>query len=232
MILLSDYPPFGVVEVVHGVDEIKKCLEENRPQIVFLDLDLIRGAIPELMLVLSSGVKVVLLASDEDFAFKAFELGVVDYLLKSVSTERFHLTVLRILAGHVAEDSPSPVRPFDLSADAGHRFLMPTDHRGRQAEWISCGRIAWIQAEQNYTRVQLLGGAAHLMKRSLTEWETRLPAGDFVRLGRSLIIQPKLLRTIERKTRDVTALRFEEIETVLHIGREAVIRLRGMMGVR
>lgn len=231
--LLSVYPSFGIVEVARSVDEIRKNIALHSPEILFLDLDLSREVIPEMMSILSSGVKIVLLASDENFAFKAFEIGAVDYLLKPVSTERFHLTAMRILAGRGAgADLPSPALPFDPSAGVVSRFLVPADHRGKKAEWVSYSQIGWIQAEQNYTRVQLLGGTAHLMKRTLTEWEMRLPTGDFIRLGRSLIIQLKHLRTIERKTRDMTALRFDEIETVLHIGREAVFRLRGMIGGR
>jgi hypothetical protein len=59
-----------------------------------------------------------------------------------------------------------------------------------------------------------------------------LPAEDFFRLGRSLIIQLKLLRAIERKTSDVTVVRFEGVDSLLHIGREAVSRLKGMMNGR
>lgn len=229
--LLSVYPSFRILGVARGVDEIEKSIGEHCPELVFLDLDLSSDMVSETISILGPGVKIVLLASDEKFAFRAFEVGAVDYLLKPVSAGRFHLAAMRILARCGGGDElPSPAPPFESSADEEARFLLPSGRGGKQAEWVSCSQIAWIQAEQNYSRVQLHGGAAVLLKRSLTEWETRLPMGDFVRLERSLIIQSKLLLGIERKTRDVTALRFEDMETVLHVGRAAVSRLKAMMG--
>jgi two-component system LytT family response regulator len=229
--LLSVYPSFQVRGVAGTIDDIGKSIEEHSPELVFLDLDLGGELVYEAISTLGPGVKIVLLASDENFAFRAFEMGAVDYLLKPVSTGRFHLTAMRILAGRGEEgDLPSSASPFETSLDEGARFLLPSGRGGKRAEWVPCSQIAWIQAEQNYSRVQLHGGPAFLLKRTLTEWETRLPMGDFIRLERSLIIQFKLLLGIERKTRDVTALRFEDMETVLHVGRAAVSRLKAMMG--
>ncbi|GAA5122078.1 response regulator transcription factor [Luteolibacter yonseiensis] len=229
--LLSVHPSFLILAVARSVDEIGKCIGEHCPELVFLDLDL-SEVVPEMIPLFGPEVKIVFLASDEDFALRAFQLGAVDYLLKPVSTGRLHLTAMRILAGREAgAGQPPPEVPFDPSADGELRFLLPSG-RGKQAEWVSCSRIAWIQAEQNYSRVQLHGGAAFLLKRTLTEWEARLPMGDFIRLERSLIIQHKLLQAIERKSRDVAALRFEDMEMELHVGRVAVSRLRAVMGGR
>lgn len=231
--LLSDYPSFRLLGMVGSVDEIEKSLGEHCPELVVMDLDLSSETVQKMISILGPGVRIVLLASDENLAFRAFEMGALDYLLKPVSTERFHLTAMRILASHGAGVGlPTPAPSFDPLGNIGSRFLVPAGCGRKKEESISCNQIAWIQAEQNYTRVQLLGGTAHLLKRTLTEWEMRLPPGDFIRLGRSLIIQLKPLRTIERKTRDVTTLRFEDMETVLRVGRAAVTRLRVMMGGR
>jgi DNA-binding LytR/AlgR family response regulator len=153
------YSTFRVLGVVSAVEEIGRGIEEYRPDSLFLDLDLDSGAIPEMLGLLDSRVKIVLLASDEEFALGAFEAGVLDCLSKPVSEERLHLTAMRILAHHRAgNELLSPMPPSDHQTDMGSHFLMPTAQRGKHAGWVSCCQIVWIQGEQNYTRVQLYGG--------------------------------------------------------------------------
>ena len=86
--------------------------------------------------------------------------------------------------------------------------------------------IVWIEALQNYSRLQLVDRKPVILKRTLTEWESLLPAEHFGRISRSVIIQLSRLRSSQWQSRDETLLAFDGIEERLPIGRSAAARLK------
>ena len=98
--------------------------------------------------------------------------------------------------------------------------------RGRTVELVPVADIIWVEALQNYTRLQLRGGKPIVLKRTLAEWQAILPPDHFGRIGRSLIIQLARLRSTRWQSRDETLLVFEGVENTLPIGRSAAARLK------
>ncbi|KRF13483.1 hypothetical protein ASG93_13175 [Paenibacillus sp. Soil787] len=70
---------------------------------------------------LASPLQIVFVTSHKEFALKAYELSVVDYLVKPVSKERLLRTVNRALASQPGIHSPSLAAP--TSADSGRTVL-------------------------------------------------------------------------------------------------------------
>ena len=68
-----------------------------------------------------------------------------------------------------------------------------------------------------------------MFRRSLGQWEALLPAGKFVRVGRSHLIHLGRIALVRWKSRDETFLFFEGSEQRLSIGRHAAIRLRELL---
>jgi len=93
-------------------------------------------------------------------------------------------------------------------------------------ELVPVADIIWVEALQNYTRLQLRGGKPIVLKRTLAEWQAILPPDHFGRIGRSLIIQLARLRSTRWQSRDETLLVFEGVENTLPIGRSAAARLK------
>ena len=104
-----------------------------------------------------------------------------------------------------------------------------TLHKPRTTELVPVRSIVWIEAMQNYSRLQLQGRAPMVLKRTMAQWEALLPGDNFQRLDRSLIIQLALLRATEWQTRNRTQLVFEGVPERLGIGRVAMSRLRELL---
>jgi two-component SAPR family response regulator len=86
-----------------------------------------------------SQIQVVFVTSHKEFALEAYELSVLDYLVKPVSQERLQRTVYRALANQRAMDSLSMQPP--ASADSGNIVLSML---GDVAVSNGAGRVKWI----------------------------------------------------------------------------------------
>lgn len=76
-------------------NEAFRFLDKNRYDLVFLDINLPGKNGIEVLNSLSYLPNIILITVKKDFALKAFELGVVDYLLKPISMARFNTAVDR-----------------------------------------------------------------------------------------------------------------------------------------
>src|SRR5262245_29374228 len=95
--LLTRYPDVEAVAECATADEALQAVQELRPDLLFLDvqmpgengIDLLRR-LPE-----EEKPLIILVTAYEDYALPAFELQAVDYLLKPYSDGRFHAALSR-----------------------------------------------------------------------------------------------------------------------------------------
>ena len=159
----------------------------------------------------------------EEFAVQAFAVSALDYLLKPVHPERLTLTVNRLCSLRrrdvAAPASDEPPRALTLNA----RVILG-DRQATRA--VEVRDIAVIQALGAYSRVSLRGQPSLVVLRSISDWEVFLPSHHFVRVDRSLIVQPSLLCATERLSRDETLATFDGVPVQLRLGRAAALRLK------
>jgi two-component system LytT family response regulator len=102
-------------------------------------------------------------------------------------------------------------------------------HRGRAVDVVPYVEIAWIEAVQNYSRVQARGREPIIVRRTMQEWEGLLPGAAFRRISRSLIVNMPAIRSTQWQSRDQTLLFFSGVEAPLPIGRTAMTRLKELL---
>jgi two-component system LytT family response regulator len=220
---------FPEVRITHAVCSLPAALESiavDSPEVVFLDVEMAGRSGLELVPLLAKDIKLIFVTGHEDFAVRAFELRAFDYLLKPVSRKRLELTLERLTESR----KPSPPEPVSWvdQAPAAERYLLPISCSGKD-QWVAAEQIVWIEALQNYTRIQLKGGAVATLKRLLGEWETLL-GGGYLRLDRSLLIRHGSLRSRKWESRDRTVLYFDGVPQALIVGRTAATRLKELEG--
>jgi len=224
----------GEVEVIGtavNVDDAERFLAGRVPDVVFLDIDMPRRLGIDLVASLPEGTKLVFVTAHEGHAVDAFRHGALDYVLKPFDEERLAITIGRLLkfedpgARSRTEAARETASPADDATTV--RLVFPG---GRETEFVPLKEVAWIEAVQNYTRVQAIGRKPGMLRRTMQEWSELLkPVSEFHRLSRSLIIRLPALRSTQWKSRDQTLLFFEGVVEPLPIGRAAISRLRELL---
>lgn len=219
-------PHAASVEIVgearNVADAATKCAQ-LRPDLLFLDVQMPRedgfALLPRLAAPLPA---VIFVTAFDAFAVRAFEVNAIDYLLKPVTAER----LARALARAVKPPAPAPAG----SAPTPPVALLPTDtillRSDTMMRTAPLASLTHIEAEENYTRVHFAAGAPMLIRRTMTEWEKILPAGLFVRVERSLLVNRAAVRQLEIISRDVAHAHFAGRATPLTLARRASLRLR------
>jgi two-component system LytT family response regulator len=208
--------------------------EKHRPDVVFLDVEMADGERFAMTQQLAPGRAIVVVSDRPDFAFSAFELGAIDYLLKPVSVERLRMTLRRLdrlffrsselLADMGTESSPARLTSVDRVPIPSQR----ADQR-KSTDLVPVNGVIWVESLQNYSVVQLPGRDRRTIKRSLSEWAALLPEREFVRIGRSHLIQIAKIKSITSPRRNEVLVSFHGVEQPLRVGRAASSKLKGIL---
>lgn len=198
-------------------DAAEKCAH-LRPDLVFLDVQMPRedgfALLPRLMPPLPA---VIFVTAYDTFAVRAFDANAADYLLKPVTPARLARALTRVaVATGASEPTPAALLPTDTV------FLR--SERGVRTAPVTA--LTHVEAEENYTRVHLADGPPVLVRRALHEWEKILPAGLFLRIERSLLVNLTAVRQLELVSRDVAHAHLVGRSAPLMLARRAALRLR------
>lgn len=177
--LLVEHPDIEVVAEAADTQEAQERIEAERPDVVFLDIQMPGGGGFQLLERLCDPPAIVFVTAYDEYAIRAFEVNAVDYLFKPVKPERLAQTIARLRRQGSEPGRPTgPYSPDD-------RVLIKTS---RRCFFLPVSQIAAIRAADNFSHVVSDHGEEHLVRRSLKEWETTLPAECFVGLDRGLLI--------------------------------------------
>lgn len=132
---------------------------------------------------------VVFVTAYDEHALSAFDVQALDYLLKPVNRQRFTRAIDRVArqvrAGegtspaalsHLVEATADDQRPERLAIRTGERIL-----------FLGYDEIDWIGAADDLVRIHV-GKRVIEHRTTLTQMERRLPAGRFMRIHRSTIV--------------------------------------------
>lgn len=206
--LLAAHPDIEIVGEADCAEAACAQAARFRPDLVFLDIQMPREDGLSVLSRLPLGTAVVFVTAHDQYAVRAFELAALDYLLKPVAPARLALTMERIRS---------------LFADEGREVLL-----GDTRNWakVNVVLIHAIQAQASYTRTLTGQDEAHMVRRSMQEWEDLLPSPPFLRLSRSLIVNRNSLVGLKTKNRDEADLFLKDTRSPIVLGRVALTTLR------
>ena len=225
---------------ISAVDAIRRLA----PDAVFARLPSNGHVALELAEAVAGHTPVVFIAPDDAHAVDAFRVGAVDFLVEPFDLARLVIAVDRLerligMRRHQAAAAASPPHDggpqpaiFQETAPLSLEDRIPlTSSETRTTEFVAVARIVWVESLENFSRVQLSGGARLVLKRSLSAWEEILPVPAFRRVGRSLIIQEGRIKSASWRGRSAHVV-FEGVPHALIVGRAAADRLRKLLKPR
>jgi two-component system, LytTR family, response regulator len=189
--LLKEEADLEVVgECADGLEAVA-AIRDRRPDLVFLDVQMpgldgfgvLEAVGPEQM------PAVIFVTAHDAYALRAFEVHALDYLLKPFDRRRLRQTLQRARQ-QLNQGEKAVIQYTALLQDVQvHRKFVDRlviKSAGR-VFFLKTGEIDWIEAAGNYVRLHV-GDEVHLLRETMSNLETRLNSGKFLRIHRSTMV--------------------------------------------
>lgn len=186
----SHLPMLSVAATCSNALEAKTVLQKQKPDIVFLDINMpVLDGIAFLK-TLKNPPQVIFTTAYKEYAVDAFDLAACDYLLKPFSLERFIVAVDKAI-----ENLSGPSREPQLNTpEAAENYIfIKTDGKIYK---ISFDEILFAEAQGNYTKIVTTQNIL-LPTMTFSSFEELLPKTSFIRVHRSFLINKSKITHIE-----------------------------------
>lgn len=212
---IKNVPFLELVACCRNVFDSMKVLEENKIDLVFVDIQM--PGLTGLQFIGSLAQKplVILITAYKQYALESYDLAVVDYLVKPVALDRFIKACNRAKELHElkAVRQNQPVAPtadyFFLNADYSQVKIMFDD-------------IVWMEGVRDYVKIHLKSSGKPLMFRtSLKAIEQELSSSKFIRIHKSYTVAIESISAIRKSSVFIKEMELPVGETF----REAVEQL-------
>ena len=166
----------------------------DKPDVLFLDINM-----PDLdglsfIPMLNPKPLIILTTAYDQYALRAFELEVKDYLLKPFTFERFYKSVLRLYQ----EQSPglTPEKQEEKAATKNEQeyIFLKVGHRIQK---VATHDILFVEGMKDYLRIHTTAEKIMTLL-NFAKLEELLPSQDFVRVHRSFLVAIDKIDHIEK----------------------------------
>ncbi|MDQ7961383.1 MULTISPECIES: LytTR family DNA-binding domain-containing protein [Flavobacterium] len=171
-----------------------EILNLQKIDLMFLDIKMPNITGIEFLKNLKNPPKTILTTAYRDYALEGYDLGVVDYLLKPITFERFFKAVDKFLSTNTANIE---VKTKESVPD---EFILVKS--GIKNYKINTNDIIYIESLKDYIKINTTGDKNITSKYKIGDIQQELNQDNFLRIHRSFIIN----------TSKITAFTLNEIE--------------------
>ncbi|MFN8257027.1 MAG: LytTR family transcriptional regulator DNA-binding domain-containing protein [Bacteroidales bacterium] len=196
---LKEIENIEVIEVCHDGFTGLKAINDLKPDLVFLDIQMPKLTGFEMIELLDHKPVLVFTTAYDEFAIKAFEVNAIDYLLKPFSAERLQQAINKVFNSLENADEPRPdynkLTEYNASKPGEFlkRIVVKTGHK---IKFISTDEIVYLEAEDDYVMIYTKD-ARYIKQATMKFFESGLDQDKFVRLHRSYIANVDEIKQIE-----------------------------------
>jgi DNA-binding LytR/AlgR family response regulator len=188
-ILCGEQPAIEIVGTASDGVAALRMAQQLTPDLIFMDIgmpkmDGINAA--RALGLMDRKPAIVLVTAYDNFAVEAFDLDVVDYVLKPVSNERLGRAI-----GRAQAEMKVPQAEQRDANSSGYASEFWVSHRAELIR-IAAVDIERIEAERDYMRL-FTGQRSYLLHQTISALEQRLNPDQFQRIHRSHIVRRDLI---------------------------------------
>lgn len=205
--LKQNFTDLVVVGSATSVQEAISWLRHprNRPDLVFMDVELSDGLSFEIFEQVKVKAKVIVTTAYDNYAIRAFKVNSVDYLLKPIDDEELIRAVdkcrdsertpeldnqrFRSVLGMATNQEPVPVRDFK------QRFVVKL---GDHIIVLNVSDIAYFMSKEKTSYAVMKDGKSYIVDMSLDMIEDMLDPKLFFRVSRSVITSLSAITNVMR----------------------------------
>jgi DNA-binding LytR/AlgR family response regulator len=188
--LVAQVPSLDLVAECEDAEDALTSLNSTQVDLVLLDIEMPGMSGLELIKKLGNTKPLIIFTTaKKDYAVEAFELSVVDYLIKPIALPRFKQAVEK--ASEALESNKEEVKV----EEQGFVFVKDNGVLKR----ISIDDILFLEAMGDYVKVHT-SQKFHVVHATLKSIEEKLPAAKFIRVHRSYIVAINKIDYIQEGT--------------------------------
>jgi len=189
-ILVDDFcENIRVVALCQNVAEALLAIDEHKPHVVFLDIQMQGETGFDLLEKLKKiEFEIIFTTAYSEYAIKAFKFSAIDYLLKPIDIEELKKSVSKV-EKKVVDSFPTRLENLvqNLKAGPNHRLKLALPSSDGLV-FVKVEDIIYCEASSNYTNIFMADGKKYLVSRTLKEYEDLLSDQDFFRIHNSYLI--------------------------------------------
>ena len=202
---ISRLKTLTVVGHAYNAFEVLDFLGENDVDMLFLDINMPDLTGLEMLKTLSNPPIVILTTAYSEHSLEAFDLGVMDYLLKPIRFDRFLKAVNRVIDLKKPTHTPSifpteineKIEKTDKIEKNTNDFIFIKD--GTTNYKINFNDLLYIQAYGNFAKIHTTQ-QNFVASMTMKQLEEDLPEAVFMRVHKSYIVNLQKISKIEGST--------------------------------
>ena len=189
-VLIKEHvPQLDIIASTEKAAEGLQLINELKPQLVFMDIDMPGMTGFELLKKLEPlSFEVIFVTAYNQYAMEAFDYNAVAYITKPIVTQKLTAAIEKAITK--IEEKKYTENIFSLLENVHYKnehdkIALPT-MQGLQ--FIKLNQICFCESSGNYTNFHLADNSKIMVSRQLGEYEKLLPADTFVRIHDQHII--------------------------------------------
>ncbi len=201
--MLKDHPEVVIIgECADGFCGVRE-IKEKRPDLIFLDIQMPKLTGFEMLEVLDERPEVIFTTAYDQYAIRAFELNVIDYLLKPFSKPRFDEALVKAVnrIGKGEKETDKIEKLITATSEAEGMLTRIVFRKGAGIKIIPLNLISHFAAEDDYVMIYYNEGKA-LKTKTMKYYEEHLPPELFMRVHRSFIVNIEQINKLEPYSKD------------------------------
>lgn len=225
--LLLNFPEIEIIGEAMNAGEAKIMINEFRPDLIFLDIQMPEKTGFELLEELDRVPFVIFTTAHDEFAFKAFEVNAMDYLLKPIDPQRLSDAIQKLSLLDEKETAGIDGKN-ELRSSLGELDQVFVKD-GEKCWFVKLSEIRLFESVGNYARV-FFGQNRPLILKSLNSLEERLDPKIFFRANRKHIVNLRMIEKVEPFFNGGLLLEIKGGEKI-EVSRRQAVRFKEMMSL-
>ncbi len=227
--LIASQPDLEIIaECANGFEAVK-AVNESKPDLVFLDIQMPKLDGFEVLELIGSEVAVIFVTAYDQYALRAFEVHAVDYLLKPFGADRFEAALTRARQ-RMHEHQRVPADLATAARAPGQHADRIVLRDGSDVHIIPVSKLDYAEAQDDYVALAS-EGKKRLKQQTISSLEQSLDPVRFLRIHRSYILNLDRLKKLEPYGKD-THIAILADGTRLPVSRTGYARLRTILDAR
>jgi DNA-binding LytR/AlgR family response regulator len=167
-------------------------LQEKPVDLIFLDIEMPQVSGIELLRSLKNKPAVILTTAYREYAFEAYDLDVIDYMLKPINFDRF-LRGIGKIKQLKPYDSPGEVDIPNSSFEEAYLYMK----ENREMKKVYLKDILYIESLRDYVRVKMINKEL-ITYQKISYLEQKRPQQKFIRIHRSFMVALDKIRAFSQ----------------------------------